>query len=58
MSKVPLSIHQVFLIHHDLGLYDEESQKRPECRALNIPEELGQVSYFFQILSNFTKSSA
>ena len=33
---------QVYLIHHDLGLYDEESQKRPECRALNIPEELGQ----------------
>ena len=49
---IPLSLYvtiemtkllQVFLIHHDLGLYDEERQKRPECRALNIPEELGQV---------------
>ena len=28
-------------------MYDEDSGKRVECRALNIPEELGQIQYVF-----------
>jgi hypothetical protein len=27
-------------------MFDEVCQKRVECRALNIPEELGQVRHF------------
>lgn len=53
---IPLSLYvsieliklgQVFLIHNDIHLYDPVSNKRLECRALNIPEELGQVQYIF-----------
>ena len=29
----------------DPQMFDEACQKRVECRALNIPEELGQVSH-------------
>ena len=38
---------QVYLIQQDLELYDEDCDKTIECRALNIPEELGQVSSGF-----------
>jgi hypothetical protein len=31
-------------MHEDQQLYDELYDKRVECKALNIPEELGQVS--------------
>ena len=34
---------QVYLVQQDLQLYDEDCDKTIECRALNIPEELGQV---------------
>ncbi|XP_066998273.2 phospholipid-transporting ATPase VD [Anabrus simplex] len=53
---IPLSLYvtmemsklmQVYHIHNDINLYDPESNKRIECRALNIPEELGQVQYIF-----------
>ncbi|XP_065336042.1 phospholipid-transporting ATPase VA isoform X1 [Cloeon dipterum] len=53
---IPLSLYvtiemtkilQVFHIHNDPHLYDEERKKRVECRALNITEELGQVQYIF-----------
>lgn len=53
---IPLSLYvsieiiklgQVFHIHEDLELFDERSNRRLECRALNIPEELGQVQYIF-----------
>lgn len=53
---IPLSLYvtieiiklgQVYLIHEDVELYDEYSNKKVECRALNIPEELGQVQYIF-----------
>jgi len=37
----------VYLIHNDPLLYDHVHEKRVECRALNIPEELGQVQYMF-----------
>ncbi|XP_067122941.1 phospholipid-transporting ATPase VA isoform X2 [Centruroides vittatus] len=53
---IPLSLYvtieiiklgQIYFIHEDVELYDEISNKRVECRALNIPEELGQVQYVF-----------
>ncbi|KAG1668792.1 putative phospholipid-transporting ATPase VD [Nymphon striatum] len=53
---IPLSLYvsieivklgQVYFIHEDIELYDSRSNKRLECRALNIPEELGQIQYVF-----------
>lgn len=49
---IPLSLYvsiemtklaQVYHIHHNKDLYDPLTDKRIECRALNITEELGQV---------------
>ncbi|XP_054718462.1 phospholipid-transporting ATPase VA-like [Uloborus diversus] len=53
---IPLSLYvtveiiklgQVYFIHEDAHLYDATSDRRLECRALNITEELGQVEYIF-----------
>lgn len=50
---IPLSLYvtiemakvgQVYHIGHDPALYDTETGRKTECRALNITEELGQVS--------------
>ncbi|NXY67532.1 AT10B ATPase, partial [Glareola pratincola] len=38
---------QVFLIHTDIDLYDEEADLPIQCRALNITEDLGQIQYIF-----------
>ncbi|KAK3611098.1 hypothetical protein CHS0354_000105 [Potamilus streckersoni] len=38
---------QVYFITNDLDLYYEPTDKRMECRALNITEDLGQVEYIF-----------
>jgi phospholipid-translocating ATPase len=49
---IPLSLYvtlemakmlQVYHIHNDVDMYDPETNKQIECRALNITEELGQV---------------
>lgn len=49
---IPLSLYvtveltkmaQVYHIHNNLELYDSTRDKRLQCRALNITEELGQV---------------
>lgn len=49
---IPLSLYvtiemtkllQVYHIHNNSKLFDTETNKRIECRALNITEELGQV---------------
>merc|ERR1719239_1841639 len=42
-----MKISQVYLIHNDPLMWDEVHEKRVECRALNITEELGQVQYMF-----------
>lgn len=57
---IPLSLYvtvemtkllQVYYINNNAALYDAETEKRVECRALNITEELGQVRlYSFIIL--------
>ncbi|XP_076176147.1 phospholipid-transporting ATPase VD isoform X2 [Ptiloglossa arizonensis] len=53
---IPLSLYvtiemakvgQVYHIGHDIGLYDADTGRPAECRALNITEELGQVQYIF-----------
>ena len=53
---IPLSLYvtletckmlQVYHIHNDLEMFDAEVNKRVECRALNITEELGQIQYIF-----------
>lgn len=50
---IPLSLYvtiemakvgQVYHIGHDPTLHDTETGRKAECRALNITEELGQVS--------------
>ncbi|NXK61630.1 AT10B ATPase, partial [Sylvietta virens] len=38
---------QVFLIHNDIDLYDEEADVPIQCRALTITEDLGQIQYIF-----------
>jgi len=51
---IPLSLYvtieltklmQVYHIQNDIELYDEETNKRIECRAMNITEDLGQVCF-------------
>jgi hypothetical protein len=42
-----VKLGQVFLLHNDLDLYDEETDLSIQCRALNITEDLGQIQYIF-----------
>ncbi|XP_032862577.1 phospholipid-transporting ATPase VB isoform X2 [Tyto alba] len=42
-----VKLGQVFLIHNDIDLYDEEADFPIQCRALNITEDLGQIQYIF-----------
>lgn len=53
---IPLSLYvtielckilQVFHIHNNSDLFDDQTNKRTECRAMNITEELGQVQHIF-----------
>lgn len=38
---------QVYEIHNSIDLYDSHTDKRTECRAMNITENLGQIQYIF-----------
>jgi phospholipid-translocating ATPase len=38
---------QVFTIHNSIELYDPHTDKKTECRAMNITENLGQIQYVF-----------
>ncbi|TKC45560.1 hypothetical protein EI555_000483, partial [Monodon monoceros] len=42
-----VKLGQVFFLHNDLDLYDEETYLSIQCRALNITEDLGQIQYIF-----------
>lgn len=42
-----VKLGQVFLIHNDIDLYDEERDFSIQCRALNITEDLGQIQHIF-----------
>ncbi len=43
-----VKLGQVYFIQEDKDLYYEGADKRIECRALNITEDLGQVLEFRQ----------
>lgn len=56
---IPLSLYvtielckilQVYHIHNNMDLFDIQTNKRTECRAMNITEELGQVCFDFTLL--------
>lgn len=38
---------QVYEMHNSIDLYDPHTDKRTECRAMNITENLGQIQYVF-----------
>ncbi|VCW98126.1 unnamed protein product, partial [Gulo gulo] len=42
-----VKVCQVYFIHQDVELYDEETDSQLQCRALNITEDLGQIQYIF-----------
>eukprot|EP01137_Pigoraptor_chileana_P009577 Opistho-2@58073 len=42
-----VKLGQVYFIANDVELYDPESNKPINCRALNITEDLGQIEYIF-----------
>ncbi|XP_076594615.1 phospholipid-transporting ATPase VB [Chaetodon auriga] len=42
-----VKIGQIFFITNDIDLYDEETDSRMQCKALNITEDLGQIEYIF-----------
>ncbi|XP_038160216.1 probable phospholipid-transporting ATPase VA, partial [Cyprinodon tularosa] len=42
-----VKICQVYFMHQDMDLYDEETDSQLQCRALNITEDLGQMQYIF-----------
>ncbi|MEQ2191745.1 putative phospholipid-transporting ATPase VB [Xenoophorus captivus] len=42
-----VKVGQIFFITNDIDLYDEETDSRIQCRALNITEDLGQIEYIF-----------
>lgn len=53
---IPLSLYvtielckilQVYHIHNNIDMFDIQTNKRSECRAMNITEELGQVQHIF-----------
>ncbi|KAL4631215.1 putative phospholipid-transporting ATPase VB isoform X2 [Arapaima gigas] len=42
-----MKVGQIFFITNDTDLYDKETNKQVQCRALNITEDLGQIKYIF-----------
>ncbi|GMT19150.1 hypothetical protein PFISCL1PPCAC_10447 [Pristionchus fissidentatus] len=40
-----IKLGQIYFLSQDVNLYYEKVDKRIQCRALNIPEELGQIEY-------------
>ncbi|KAM7404152.1 hypothetical protein PAMA_004537 [Pampus argenteus] len=42
-----VKLGQIYFIHNDLALYNEQLDSRIQCRALNITEDLGQIQYLF-----------
>ncbi|KAG8004106.1 putative phospholipid-transporting ATPase VB [Nibea albiflora] len=42
-----VKIGQIFFITNDIDLYDEATDSRMQCKALNITEDLGQIEYIF-----------
>lgn len=47
ISMELVRLGQAYLMIRDANLYDETSNSRFQCRALNINEDLGQIKYIF-----------
>ncbi|KAL5719369.1 P-type phospholipid transporter [Ranunculus cassubicifolius] len=47
ISMELVRLGQAYLMIRDVDLYDEASDSRFQCRALNINEDLGQIKYVF-----------
>ena len=47
VSMEMVKLAQVFFIMQDVEMYDPETDRPMECRALNITEDLGQIQYIF-----------
>ncbi|XP_051121058.1 phospholipid-transporting ATPase 1-like [Andrographis paniculata] len=47
ISMELVRVGQAFFMIRDTRLYDESSNSRFQCRALNINEDLGQIKYVF-----------
>lgn len=47
MSIELVKIGQIFFITNDIDLYNEDTDSRIQCKALNITEDLGQIEYIF-----------
>uniref|UniRef100_A0A3Q3LHG2 Phospholipid-transporting ATPase n=1 Tax=Mastacembelus armatus TaxID=205130 RepID=A0A3Q3LHG2_9TELE len=42
-----VKVCQIFFITNDIDLYDEDTNSRVQCKALNITEDLGQIEHIF-----------
>uniref|UniRef100_A0A3Q1FTT3 Phospholipid-transporting ATPase n=1 Tax=Acanthochromis polyacanthus TaxID=80966 RepID=A0A3Q1FTT3_9TELE len=42
-----VKLGQIYFIHNDLALYNEQLDSSIQCRALNITEDLGRIQYLF-----------
>ncbi|XP_068999614.1 phospholipid-transporting ATPase VD isoform X1 [Embiotoca jacksoni] len=42
-----VKLGQIYFIHNDLDLYNEQLDSQIQCRALNITEDLGRVQFLF-----------
>ncbi|KAI4384325.1 hypothetical protein MLD38_002496 [Melastoma candidum] len=47
ISMELVRIGQAYFMVRDMNMYDEASDSRFQCRALNINEDLGQIKYVF-----------
>ncbi|GFS05972.1 phospholipid-transporting ATPase [Elysia marginata] len=47
VSMEMVKLAQIFFIMQDVEMYDAETDRPMECRALNITEDLGQIQYIF-----------
>ncbi|GLT75815.1 hypothetical protein SLA2020_475120 [Shorea laevis] len=47
ISMELVRVGQAYFMVHDTQMYDEASDSRFQCRALNINEDLGQIKYVF-----------
>ena len=50
-----VKLGQVYFIQEDIHLYYEPAEKRIECRALNITEDLGQVIHSSPLIQGHWK---
>uniref|UniRef100_A0A8C3AQU1 Phospholipid-transporting ATPase n=1 Tax=Cyclopterus lumpus TaxID=8103 RepID=A0A8C3AQU1_CYCLU len=42
-----VKIGQIYFITNDIDLHDDETDRRVQCKTLNITEDLGQIEYVF-----------